>query len=103
MSRTTVWHSIGGEVRVHAISDFEFAVYNGLSWDSSVVNAVDASLLDCLAAAAPNGLSEAELLEQTTRKLDLNLDAMFVKYSQEALAQMAEVGLICKEVTFEDQ
>ena len=94
---------MGGEVRVHSITAFEFAVFNGLSWDSSVVNAVDASLLDCLAAAAPNGLSEADLFKQTTRKLNLNLDAMFVKYSQEALAQMAEVGLICKEVTFEDQ
>ena len=103
MNRTTVWHSIGGDVRVHSISDFEFAVFNGLSWDSSVVNAVDASLLECLAAATPNGLSEADLFDLTTRKLDLSLDAMFVKYSQEALAQMAEVGLICKEVTFEDQ
>ncbi|HBV64957.1 MAG TPA: hypothetical protein DEF45_18265 [Rhodopirellula sp.] len=98
-----VWFTIGNEIRIQPISDFDFAVFNGLAWDSSVVNAIDATLLACIIDAASQGVAEDELLEQTSRKLDLKRDPMFVKYSQEALAQMALVGLICKEVTVEDR
>lgn len=103
MSDVPVWRALGQGIRIHPLSDLEFAVFNGLAWDSSVVNSVDASLLVCLTEAAPQGLSEQDLLEQSSRRLDLDLDDMFVRYSQEALAQMAEVGLICKEGTFEDR
>ena len=103
MSNATVWQALSREIRIYPLGDFEFAVFNGLAWDSSVVNSIDASLLACLTEAAPQGMSEQDLLEQSSQRLDLNLDDMFVKYSQEALAQMAEVGLICKEVTFEDR
>jgi hypothetical protein len=103
VSDATVWQTLGREIRIHPLSNFEFAVFNGLAWDSSVVNSIDASLLACLTEAAPQGISEKDLLEQASRRLDLDLDEMFVKYSQEALEQMAVVGLICKEVTFENR
>ena len=103
MSNITVWHALESEIRIHPLSDFEFAVFNGLAWDSSVLNSIDVSLLVCLTEAAPEGLSQQDLLQQSCYRLDLIFDDAFVKYSQEALAQMAEVGLIRKEVTFEDR
>jgi len=103
VNNANVWHSLGTEIRIHPISEFDFAVFNGSSWDSSVVNSIDASLLACLTDASPEGLREEVLLQRTAQELELELDASFVKYGQEALKQMAEVGLICKDITLEDQ
>ena len=103
MNHATVWRSLGTEIRIHPISEFDFAVFNGSSWDSSVVNSIDASLLTCLIETSPEGLQEEVLLQRQQKSSNLELDASFVKYGQEALKQMAEVGLICKDITLEDQ
>ena len=97
------WQVIGANVEIRRLSEFNFAVFNGSSWDSSVVNTIDASLLTFLVDAGPASLSEDELLRQTAFELDLNFDESFIKYGLEALKQMAEVGLICKDITLENQ
>lgn len=102
MSNANVWQVLSTEIRIHPVSEFEFAVFNGSSWDSSVVNSIDASLLTILSSTSSAGLKEDQLLARTAEELGLAVDANFIKYCCEALKQMAEVGLICKDINLED-
>ncbi len=95
------WYPTSEGIRIHAISDFEYAVFNEGRWDSSVINAIDASLLSCI--CSESGVSEQDTLKQSAADLDLECDASFLRYGREALRQMEEFGLIFKEFCIEDQ
>ena len=103
LTKTCVWRAGETEPEVRCLNEVEFAVFNRDSWDSSVINAIDAALLSTIVHASPAGVPEGELLERAARTLELEADASFLKYSRESLKQMAEVGLICKDITIEDQ
>ncbi len=103
MNKSRIWYPTSKEIRIHPLSEFHFAVFNGAYWDSSVLNAIDASLLAFICEAGLSGLPDVEAFRKTAAKLELQRDENYTRYGENALEQLAEVGLICEEICIENQ
>lgn len=97
MEIATAWKVSPGRVRIEALGEDQFAVFNADYWDSSVLNLVDASLLRTLVESGPTAISEDQLVDRVARDLDLAVDESLLAYARQALVQMAHVGLIDQE------
>jgi hypothetical protein len=91
------WRLLVSDLLIEPITDFEFAVFNPQFSDSFLFNAIDAALASLLLAANGRAVGQAALVAEVAEALELPNDERLFNYVQQALDQMAYVGLICRD------
>lgn len=88
------WRAVCQSIVLDSLGENEYAIYHADYWDSAVLNAVDACLLQALVARSGDLVPEELLVKRVASELCLSPDPSFYRYSHQALLQMAFIGLI---------
>ncbi len=87
------WRVYSSEMELVKLSDEEYLVFNEPASDSSLLNAVDACMLQCLLNSGIKSIDSLDLLQYVAHELQIEIDDL-TRYVAASLEQMAEVGLI---------
>ncbi|QDV14245.1 hypothetical protein CA51_41420 [Rosistilla oblonga] len=93
------WRMIVKDVVLEPLSEHEFAVYNSLYSDSYMLNAIDAQILRTLCEMNHTAIDMDVLVRLVAASLDLPIDQRLLQYTEESIAQLAHVGIVCLEAT----
>lgn len=88
------WRMLVDNLLVEQLSENEFAIFNPEFDDSSLINAVDARLLEILIAAAPSSVGTSDLLSSIARSFGVEVNRDLQQYCLRALGEMQTIGLI---------